>query len=64
MAKVHRFCATSRAEPRVELTLAARHPSTSLRLGRLAMNNLKLRVLPYAGALTVLASLAGYFGGR
>jgi hypothetical protein len=28
------------------------------------MNNLKLRVLPYAGALTVLASLAGYFGGR
>ena len=27
------------------------------------MNNLKLRVLPYAGVLTVIASLAGYFGG-
>jgi len=28
------------------------------------MNNLKLRVLPYAGVLTVIASLAGYYGGR
>jgi hypothetical protein len=32
--------------------------------GRPAMNNLKLRVLPYAGVLTVIASLAGYYGGR
>jgi len=31
---------------------------------RLAMNNLKLRALPYVGALTVIASLAGYMGGR
>jgi len=28
------------------------------------MNNLKLRALPYVGALTVIASLAGYVGGR
>jgi len=38
-------------------------PLTSL-LGRPVMNNLKLRVLPYAGVLTVIASLAGYYGGR
>lgn len=37
-------------------------PQTSL--GRAAMNNLKMRVLPYAGVLTVIASLAGYYGGR
>lgn len=30
----------------------------------IVMNNLKLRVLPYAGVLTVIASLAGYYGGR
>jgi hypothetical protein len=35
-----------------------------LLLGRPVMNNLKLRVLPYAGVLTVIASLAGYYGGR
>jgi hypothetical protein len=63
MAKVHRFCATSCAEARRELTLAARYPST-FSFGRLAMNNLKLRALPYAGVLTVIASLAGYYGGR
>jgi len=28
------------------------------------MNNLKVRALPYAGALAVIASLAGYVGGR
>jgi hypothetical protein len=28
------------------------------------MNTLKLRALPYVGALTVIASLAGYMGGR
>jgi len=28
------------------------------------MHNLKLRALPYVGALTVIASLAGYMGGR
>ena len=64
MAKVHRFCATSRAEPRAELTLAARHPSTNFTPREAVMNNLKLRVLPYAGVLTVIASLAGYYGGR
>jgi hypothetical protein len=37
-------------------------PQTSF--GRPVMNNLKLRVLPYAGVLTVIASLAGYYGGR
>jgi hypothetical protein len=63
MAKVHRFCATSRAEPRTELTLGTRHPST-FAFWEAAMNNLKLRALPYAGVLTVIASLAGYYGGR
>jgi hypothetical protein len=62
MAKVHRFCATSRAEPRQELTLAALYPSTLPREAH--MNTLKLRALPYVGALTVIASLAGYMGGR
>jgi hypothetical protein len=37
-------------------------PQTSS--GGPAMNNLKMRVLPYAGVLTVIASLAGYYGGR
>jgi hypothetical protein len=59
---VHRFCAASRAEALSQLTLAARYPSTSFR--RLAMNNLKLRALPYAGVLVAIASLAGYVGGR
>lgn len=59
---MHRFCATSRAEAQDQLTLAARCSSTFN--GRLAMNNLKLRALPYAGALVVIASLAGYVGGR
>jgi hypothetical protein len=59
---MHRFCATSRAEPRSQLTLAARYPSTVFR--RLAMNNLKLRALPYAGVLVAIASVAGYMGGR
>jgi hypothetical protein len=63
MAKVHRFCATSRAEAPRQLTLAARHSSTNFSR-EAVMNNLKLRVLPYAGVLTVIASLAGYYGGR
>jgi hypothetical protein len=63
MAKVHRFCATSCAEPRSQLTLAARYPST-FPFRRIPMTNLKLRALPYAGVLTVIASLAGYYGGR
>jgi hypothetical protein len=29
-----------------------------------AMNNLKLRALPYAGVLVFVASLAGYVGGK
>jgi hypothetical protein len=32
--------------------------------GRLAMNNLKLRALPLVGALSLIASMAGYLGGR
>jgi hypothetical protein len=63
MAKVHRFCATSRAEPPREPTLRARHPSTAF-LGRPAVNNLKLRALPYAGVLALVASMAGYIGTR
>jgi hypothetical protein len=59
---VHRFCATSCAEPQSKPTLAAHYPSNFL--WRPAMNNLKLRALPYVGALTVIASMAGYFGGR
>lgn len=49
-----------------ELSLRSRpviRPQTSP-TGGTAMNNLKLRVLPYAGVLTVIASLAGYYGGR
>jgi hypothetical protein len=59
---MHRFCATSRAETPSQLTLAARCSSTFN--GRLAMNNLKLRALPLVGALSLIASMAGYLGGR
>jgi hypothetical protein len=63
MPKVHRFCATSRAEPQRQLTLAARYPSKNFS-GGTAMNNLKLRALPYAGVLVAIASMAGYVGSR
>jgi hypothetical protein len=63
MPKLHRFCATSRAEPQAEHTLAARYPSNQ-HSGGCPMTNLKLRALPYAGVLTLVASMAGYIGTR
>jgi hypothetical protein len=59
---MHRFCAASCAEARSQLTLAPVR-SSSFPEGS-AVNTLKLRALPYVGALTVIASLAGYMGGR
>lgn len=39
-----------------------RHPSTPFQ--EASMTKLKLRALPYAGVLTFVASMAGYFGTR
>jgi hypothetical protein len=60
--KVHRFCAAFRAEPRAKLTLACGCPSTAP--GGPQVHSIKLRALPYIGALTFIASVAGYMGGR
>jgi len=61
-AKVHRFRQAFRAEARTNHTLGSRHSSSKTR--EVAVKSLKLRALPYAGALTLIASMAGYLGGR
>jgi hypothetical protein len=58
---MHRFRAAFCAEPRAQLTLASHRNPTSREA---FVHSIKLRALPYIGALTFIASVAGYMGGR